>query len=427
MNPKGRVLVTDPIDTCRAALLVIRSLGGRGIGTSLMSQNFMVPSKFSRWSSESICCPDATKNVEGFLETIFRHVRTGRYASIFPLGDSTLEPISQHRGKIDPYTSLVLPSHESVMKALDKSKTLRAAEELGIPAPETHYVKNAGEAAEVSKRIRYPVVIKSRQSYSWGQDGKASYTRPFYVNSASELVSTYSRVERTFPEPMIQEYVPGHNINVALLFDNGEPRAVCMIREDRTIPLTGGNSVMRQSIPLNHTLLKYSVDLLRSLNWHGVAEVEFKVDSRTLNPKLMEVNARFWGSMNVAIDSGVDFPYLTYQLANGERIKPVFNYRSGVKYRWLNGDIANLFSTMVGKSRIINTAPTDKIGTCIRFLRLYERNMHYDGLTLGDPLPFFMDEALFIVRNLRLLQRARAQPRDLAEDSVEEKTRNAYS
>ncbi len=281
MGLHNRVLVTDS-GGCRGDLLVIRSLGKRKIGTTLMTQEGLVPSMFSRWRPECVYCPSPTDNLKGFVKALLRNAKTGRYLTLFPINDSSLLPISEHRNQLTPHLKLVLPSHESVLKALDKSQTLKIAEEIGIPTPKTFQARNRAEVINVSTRIQYPAVIKPRRSFVWGQNGKANYSRPFYVNSASELITSYAKVEKNFPSPLIQEYVPGYNIQVALLFDQGTPKAACLIKEQRTIPITGGNSVLRESIPPDPTLLRYASNLLKRLDWHGVAEVEFRIDSRDL-------------------------------------------------------------------------------------------------------------------------------------------------
>ena len=57
--------------------------------------------------------------------------------------------------------------------------------------------------------------------------------------------------------------------------------------------------------------------------------VEFKVDPRDGIPKLMEVNPRFWGSLQLAIVSGVDFPYLILKMARRESFEPILHYACG--------------------------------------------------------------------------------------------------
>ena len=73
-------------------------------------------------------------------------------------------------------------------------------------------------------------------------------------------------------------------------------------------------------------VMELGLSLLKSLNWVGIAMVEFKVDPRDGIPKLMEVNPRFWGSLQLAIVSGVDFPYLILKMARGEKFEPILHY-----------------------------------------------------------------------------------------------------
>lgn len=81
-----------------------------------------------------------------------------------------------------------------------------------------------------------------------------------------------------------------------------------------------------------------AIRLLRELNWYGLAMVEFKVDPRDGVPKLMEINPKLWGSLNLAIASGVDFPALLYRLAVDGDVRPVFDYQVGVRCRFLLAD-----------------------------------------------------------------------------------------
>jgi hypothetical protein len=102
----------------------------------------------------------------------------------------------------------------------------------------------------------------------------------------------------------------------------------------------------------------------------------------------MEINGRFWGSLEVAVASGVDFPYLLYRLVTDGDVQPALSYKPGVKCRWLGGDIQNLVSVLKG-------VPTgqgrnaSRLRALANFLKFYEKDMIYDSLYRDDPMPFF--------------------------------------
>ena len=116
-----------------------------------------------------------------------------------------------------------------------------------------------------------------------------------------------------------------------------------MFKEIRSVPVRGGSASYAESF-YDPTLKEYGTRLLDSLNWHGVANVEFKQEKSTGRLKLMEVNPRFWGSLQLAIVSGVDFPWLMLRTALGETFPPVLDYQVNKQCRWLLfGDILHFF------------------------------------------------------------------------------------
>ena len=107
---------------------------------------------------------------------------------------------------------------------------------------------------------------------------------------------------------MLQERIRRPRHRCVRLLSRGRAVALFSHRRLRERPPWGGVSVLSESIALCPDARDYAHSLLDDLGWHGVAMVEFKRDARDGVPKLMEINGRFWGSLQLAIDAGVDFP-----------------------------------------------------------------------------------------------------------------------
>jgi len=146
--------------------------------------------------------------------------------------------------------------------------------------------------------------------------------------------------------PIIQEYIPDgegtYGVGLLLNFES-EARASFVYKRLRSYPVSGGPSTLRESVK-REDLQEIAESLLKSLGWTGIAHMEFKIDPRDGKAKLLEVNPRFWGSLHLAIESGVDFPFLLYHLAMDGDVEYVRDYRIGVKCRWLiPGDLLHFF------------------------------------------------------------------------------------
>ncbi len=63
----------------------------------------------------------------------------------------------------------------------------------------------------------------------------------------------------------------------------------------------------------------------------------------------MEVNGRFWTSLELAIQAGVDFPRLWLDVLNNRPVQPNASYRTDVTLRWVWGDMKRLMYVMAGR------------------------------------------------------------------------------
>ncbi|MGI9078335.1 MAG: ATP-grasp domain-containing protein, partial [Gemmatimonadaceae bacterium] len=125
----------------------------------------------------------------------------------------------------------------------------------------------------------------------------------------------------------------------------------------------------------------------------GVAMIEYKEDATSGIPYLMEINGRFWGSLQLAIDSGVDFPALLIRAAMGDRPDPVLDYKIGVRSRWWWGDVDHLIARLrhsAASLALPNGAPS-RLGALREFLTLWRPGDRNEILRLRDPMPFMFE------------------------------------
>jgi predicted ATP-grasp superfamily ATP-dependent carboligase len=216
---------------------------------------------------------------------------------------------------------------------------------------------------------------------------------------------------------LIQQRIVGPGIGVFGLFDRGQLLTAFAHKRLREKPPSGGVSVLCESIPVDPRLREEAVRLLGPLGWDGVAMLEYKRDDTTGECFLMEVNGRFWGSLQLAIDAGVDFPYLSCELARGGRPEMPQEYEVGLKNRWMLGDLDHLLGRLFHPRRDLSlpeTAPS-RWRALIEFVASTRPRVRDQVMSADDPMPF-LHELRAYVRSLgapavRRLRRAAVRAR----------------
>jgi len=383
----------------QSALAAVRSLGQKGIKVVCGAPRKTAMSLFSRYCGETFVYTPPGQNKEKFILDLLDILKKLKEkAIIFSFSDETFLSVSEKREKIESYAELILSSKESVDTAFNKEKTLCLAKENSIPIPETHFVLSTEELENLAPELSYPVIIKPRQSYVW-QEGKGKLASTVYISSPEQLKEEFKNLSAKMGEsPLVQQLIQGEEFGIFALLEHGRPLALFAHRRIRSISPLGGASCLRESIKMPQEMKEYSLRLLKALQWHGPAMVEFKVDDKDKLPKLMEINGRFWGSLPLAIYAGVDFPYLYYLMAENKKVEPDFLYKENIKSRHLLADCKNLFSVLLDRGRIDGIKYPDKAETVANFFKFFEKNLYYDVESLSDAKPFFMEVVNSLLR-----------------------------
>jgi predicted ATP-grasp superfamily ATP-dependent carboligase len=294
---------------------------------------------------------------------------------------------------------MVLPPHQTVLRTFDKEQTTQLAASLGIAVAETVVIDGRTPVAALARSISYPAVLKPRVSEEVSPAGQIHATgRPRYARNPDEFMSAYGDLRQRCSAILAQEFIAGTGAGYFGLMWNGELRAEFAHRRIRDVRPTGSGSAVRVSIAPEPALREAALALLRALNWHGVAMVEFRIRPDG-TPVFMEVNGRFWNSLSLAVHAGVDFPALLADLAEGRDVKPPDAYRAAVRCRWLLGDFRHLLEVWRGAPSAYPGTYPSRVRTTVDFFTPVRGTKH-DNFVLSDPLPEVGDWLDFVFRRL---------------------------
>jgi predicted ATP-grasp superfamily ATP-dependent carboligase len=338
----------------------------------------------------------------GFIEDIVREVLNGGDSSVLlPVTDVTLVEILKNRHRFGPRVRIPFAGFDQYTQVTDKCSLFCLAQRLEVPIPRTVFLTGGEEVDEVvgeAHALGYPVVLKpARSRYRNGSGWRKASVQ--YATDAGELRSLMGKEPfRSYPY-LLQERVEGPGVGVFLLMRNGEVLARFAHRRIREKPPSGGVSVLCESIDPPHDAMASAIRLLGELGWNGVAMVEFKKDRRDGRCLLMEINARFWGSLQLAVSSGVDFPYLLYRFALGEPVSAQPAYRSGLKSRWELGDLDHLLLRARKNPSALNLPPgAPSLGkVASEFLADFVRpSVRCEVFRPSDPGPFLHEVGQYL-------------------------------
>ncbi|NOS78339.1 MAG: carboxylate--amine ligase [Nitrospira sp. CG24D] len=396
MGSKSCVLVTDGQE--RAALAVTRSLGQAGIPVVVGAEIPKSLAGASKYCHQTWQYPSPLEDPSRFVSSLVDAVGRLGITAIMPVTDSTTQLLAARRDQFPAAVLNAIPPLESYELVSDKYRLMKVAQELGVPIPASVFVPDGDLASVIDQVTSYPVVVKPGRSLLMA-DGGWGKTSVHFVSCVEELVDLYRRVPYLKNPSLIQQRVEGEGQGVFGLFDHGRPCALFAHRRIREKPPAGGVSVLRESIELPEPMTDYAVKLLEHVKWHGVAMVEFKVDKTSKIPRLMEINGRFWGSLQLAIDAGLNIPYLLHQVTSGLPVAVPNNaYHIGTRSRWLLGDLDHLLLRLTRSNAALHLGPeVPSRWRCFAdFLRLFQRNLHYEVESLSDPRPALVEYRAWI-------------------------------
>lgn len=310
--------------------------------------------------------------------------------AVIPVTDASAESVVERRQLLPDGVRLPFAPYATYRAASDKVRVHELALESGIGIADTVVISRKGDPAPQDSRL-YPGFLKPHRSVVG--EGVRQKTGVSFVTDHASAERVLKRLHPAAFPVMLQRRVHGPGEGVFLARWDGRTLARFAHRRLREQPPAGGVSVYRESIDVDPAVLAGCERLLDALDWQGVAMIEGKRDLESGAWRVMEINGRFWGSLQLAIDAGVDFPSLLMRALLGAPPEPVPTWRSGVRLRWELGELDHLLLRL-RRSReglgLDATAPSRLAALGAFFTHQFGRD-RLEVFRLSDPAPFAVE------------------------------------
>ena len=369
------------------SLAVIRGLGRRGIPVWFLTHDHPLP-RLSRYATRSARWPGP--NERDAADWLLRFARTHRLEgwTLFACGDAEVQIAARNHADLSKVFRMATPPWSITRWTADKRLTYQYASEIGVHAPWSYYPRSRDDVAQVD--CRFPVILKPTV-----HERRNAFTqaKAWRVDDREALISRYSEAAAFVGERSIvlQELIPGggdRQFSFAALCDRGVPIASLVARRTRQFPIDFGfTSTLVETIE-QPQVEEAACRVLRSLEYSGLVEVEFKYDARDGRYKILDINARPWTWIGLGDAAGVDFPFLAWRLAQGEAVDPV-RAAPGVRWVHFTRDLVAVCQE-IWRGR---NSPA-------RYFRSLRQPMTFAVFAKDDPLPALFELPLVAVRAL---------------------------
>ena len=374
----------------RQSLAAVRSLGSRGLRVAALGTTKWAPTFSSRWCQQAFICPES-EGTEAYLSYLERLLDRINVRVLITSSNSTVPLIHRFRERLEQRANIALPKESALAIAINKERTLEVAKRLGLHIPRAVNVRLVSEVREALREIGLPAVIKPTDSWTWNRHKGVRLVSKL-VTTPDEALRIVEQLENLGITMLFQQFLAGRRESLTFLYANDEIYARFAQWGKRTNPPLGGESVLGESIAIPQDIADQAERLVREIDLEGCSHIEFRRDDAGV-PYLMEINPRLAASAELAVRSGVDFPYLLYQWANGDKIDKVTSYREGVWLRYLGGDVATTLASVKERGR---PGVPSLARALLDFGISFFRPMHYYYFDWKDPLPAWTATSAFI-------------------------------
>lgn len=308
---------------------IARNLHGHGVKVYGLTSEKHAPGVRSHLFDGLYEIPDGRNEPEALCQRLLEIRGRHRVAPvIFPTRDFDVLFLHQYRDRLSPTYAIAQPNGSVIPLLLDKFELAQFAHAHGIATPQTLICRSTENFKQQIHTLRFPLVTKPRFAYQWRREGawkKVGARKAIFIESLAHFENEYAQLEQVTDELLVQEYIPGNDSDIVVCccyFDkSGELLGYFTGRKLRQSPALFGTGCLVEACAIPE-IVAPSVKLLRACGYAGLAEIEFKYDTRTQTYFLIEVNPRHWDQHELGARLGVNLTWIAYQATIGLSPQP---------------------------------------------------------------------------------------------------------
>lgn len=351
-DSKYKVLILN--GESRNGLAIIRSLTRAGYSCDIVTYNSSSNQKlsyiFKSKYVDKIHFLTGIEDENNFFHEFIGLLKIHKYDFIIPAGTEYSNFLSKFKRDVAIFSQPLIENYEKIWQVHNKINCMSWAESIGIPVPKTFVIKNLNDLYTAAKHINFPVVIKFPDSFAsdglWISPVGGNDLVDEYIKRIPQILDS---VEEEFP--IIQEKITGKLFDSTSFAVNGQIFGMLTQERILTTWLDGGGGLVNitNDIP---ELKKYTKQIIKELAWTGPIEMDWIRDSNSGRYYLIEINPKFWGTTQLTISSGLNYPEILMKFATKKSIETSSEYKKGLMYRWIMDELFAILTMSQNRQRL---------------------------------------------------------------------------
>lgn len=317
-----RVLILDAY--CRQTLPIVRGFKKIGCEVTVLCNSKLDVGYASKYPDHKILLSCSKDDHKEKYAVARKMIEQNQFDLVVPMNDYGAIFLAEEKEYLSRFTQIAVNDPQVFDLAINKLNTMRICMENGIPCPRTFFVEDINEILADAK-IQYPLVVKPKTAC-----GSIGFNIAENMGHLQRILSEQGDINGPV---FVQEYIPQDGSQYgAEAFRNkdGTYSFILIDEKPRWFPLDGGSPTINVSIH-DSMMVDMTKKLLDAMNWVGYANIDFVMDCRDHQPKIIEVNGRISAAVSIDEAVGINVSKLICENAFADKMTLYKDYKDGVK------------------------------------------------------------------------------------------------